>query len=533
MPTSRLDLIPVTNAQNPRVLATDYFSTATKELNEEVRNDTVLAYSIQPVFENAPDSDTVYSPDYLDSDEFQLAIGLPDEPPTGGTFALQVGATTSGLDALAYNITGAALQTALNAALTTEAEPLCTVTLIDTGVYQIDAASDGAIASGFFAVDSTALLVPECSAYFSEQSLGGASSRYQVMLVLVQNPMCYSEPDTELDPTGVTLTTVQAGSGTANKIQKVAFDVENTYGGSFSVAALANAVTSTCGICRPGMSSDEFGLALAVHPEIFYQDTDPETNPDNVRVTKVSGSFLVEFIGTLGLDNTPGLTAVADIDLVGPQGKSGTINLNTIALYKYSRLTEAETFALKCSITRTRLTGEVKTLLLDEITIAKEIVDRASMVPTPRPDYYTKTETDALLADKQDLDATLTAISGEGTSGTGAVLRAVGYSGRQAGEILTSDGAVSVTSGITFLEKTSIGAFTIAAPSSSDQTRKTIFANTDFAHVVTFTGATLLDGTTGANTTATFAAFKGASITVVARGAFWLLESSNQVTIAP
>lgn len=99
--------------------------------------------------------------------------------------------------------------------------------------------------------------------------------------------------------------------------------------------------------------------------------------------------------------------------------------------------------------------------------------------------------------------------------------------------VLTVDGAIPKVSGVYILEKGTAAAMSVAAPSSQDGTRISILSNTNAAHVITFTGTTLLDGTTGANSTATFTAFKGASVTVVARGAFWLVESFNQCTIAP
>lgn len=94
----------------------------------------------------------------------------------------------------------------------------------------------------------------------------------------------------------------------------------------------------------------------------------------------------------------------------------------------------------------------------------------------------------------------------------------------------TADGAIALTSGVHTIAKTSAAAMTVAAPSSQDGTRLHIVANTDFAHVITFTGSTLLDGTTGANLTVTLTAFKGSSIVVVAVGTKWLLESSSNVT---
>lgn len=99
---------------------------------------------------------------------------------------------------------------------------------------------------------------------------------------------------------------------------------------------------------------------------------------------------------------------------------------------------------------------------------------------------------------------------------------------------ITGDGAITIATGRVVMTKGSAAAITIAAPTAAQAgTRISITSNSDFAHVVTFTGGTLLDGTTGANTTATFAAFKGASATVVAVGTTWLVESLNAVTIAP
>ncbi len=98
---------------------------------------------------------------------------------------------------------------------------------------------------------------------------------------------------------------------------------------------------------------------------------------------------------------------------------------------------------------------------------------------------------------------------------------------------ITGDGAITIVSGTVVLTKGSAAAITLAAPSSQDDTEITVISNSDFAHVITFPSAILLDGTTGANPTATFAAFKGAAITFVASGVTWLTKSINAVTCAP
>lgn len=100
---------------------------------------------------------------------------------------------------------------------------------------------------------------------------------------------------------------------------------------------------------------------------------------------------------------------------------------------------------------------------------------------------------------------------------------------------ITGDGAVTLSSGIVLLTKGSAAAITVAAPGAANiGTRITITNGSNFAHVVTFTGTTLNDGTAGANTTWTAAAVKGSSITFVGVTATeWNVESFNLGTIAP
>jgi hypothetical protein len=79
---------------------------------------------------------------------------------------------------------------------------------------------------------------------------------------------------------------------------------------------------------------------------------------------------------------------------------------------------------------------------------------------------------------------------------------------------LTGDGAIDISrNSITLLTKGSAAAVTVAAPGAANIGRKiTVLGGSDFAHVVTFTGSTLRDGTTGASVTWTSAAFQGSSL---------------------
>ncbi len=95
------------------------------------------------------------------------------------------------------------------------------------------------------------------------------------------------------------------------------------------------------------------------------------------------------------------------------------------------------------------------------------------------------------------------------------------------------DAAIAIGSGLVVLTKGSAAAMTLAAPTTAQLgTRLTITSGSAFAHVVTATGL-IDDGVTGGSkSTMTFAAFVGASITLVAvQVGKWMVESKNGVTI--
>jgi len=96
-----------------------------------------------------------------------------------------------------------------------------------------------------------------------------------------------------------------------------------------------------------------------------------------------------------------------------------------------------------------------------------------------------------------------------------------------------TDGAIAIASGIATLSKGSAGAYTLAAPTAAQEgTRLTITSRSAFAHVVTATDL-IEDGVTGgAKDTATFAAFVGASMELIAINLKWHTVSLKAVTVA-
>lgn len=386
--------IPVTNS-NGSFLAIDWFTQGPAIQQDEVRNDKDIDFAIQPALLNPANSETPYTSDFETGDQFQMAIGNFDASPTTGTVSLQVGATTSGLTAIPATVTASALQTALNAALTTEAKPLCTVTLLASGNYQLTGVTNGAISTGFFTVVNDALLYPVSDAFFVEGSLGSATSVYQLLFVMRQAPMCYAEATVETADADVAIETVQVGDATHNKIQRISFNIPQVFSGGYTINATANSVVATCGVGTPLMTATHLGLVLAQHPEIKFSAQNGD--PDNVKVTVVGQSWVVEFIGTLANDDTNELTVMNNPDgpLMGAKGCTGSIDYNTFGLYVYSLTQSQNTFDLTRSITRTRASGERRTLYSGPVTIFKDLIDAQTAIPTPMPSYYTTTQADA------------------------------------------------------------------------------------------------------------------------------------------
>lgn len=99
---------------------------------------------------------------------------------------------------------------------------------------------------------------------------------------------------------------------------------------------------------------------------------------------------------------------------------------------------------------------------------------------------------------------------------------------------VTADGAIPIDQDRAFyITKGSALAGSIAAPGAANIGRILKFiGGSDFAHVLTFTGATLHDGTTGGHATATSPAFQGGGLVVQAvTAAKWSVVSNNLFVI--
>lgn len=132
----------------------------------------------------------------------------------------------------------------------------------------------------------------------------------------------------------------------------------------------------------------------------------------------------------------------------------------------------------------------------------------------------------------------ITDLVSENTAGAGVTLDGVllkdGASNAMSPVVAaTANGALAVAQSVVVVTKAGVCAMTLAAPTEAQAgTSITVVSRTAYAHTITATSL-IDDGVTGGSkTTATFAAFAGASITLIAYGLKWNVLALNAVTIS-
>lgn len=98
---------------------------------------------------------------------------------------------------------------------------------------------------------------------------------------------------------------------------------------------------------------------------------------------------------------------------------------------------------------------------------------------------------------------------------------------------VSASGAVPIADGVVVITKAGVAALTLAAPTAAqDRTIMRFVSQTANAHTLTATGL-IQDGVTGgAKNLGTFAAFAGASLTLIALDLEWHVLAKNAVTIS-
>lgn len=303
-----------------------------------------------------------------------LGLGPVGESPTLGTFTLTYGADTT--SALAYNITAAALETALNALASITSAGGIDVTGPDNGPYQIVFRSTG---SRTAITGNADLLYPLSTIQVYEARAGDGSTPEIQVVVIDRQPAALAQTFTAITSPGITITTLQTGATGVPEVQRVALD-SDTHGGTFtltfdgeSTGALAYNITAT-----------NLQIELQALASI---------GADNLIVTGSFPEYVLTFLGTLTGDQ-PAVTASA-AGLIGPVGVEGEFALNTAGIEQL--LDGAASIDTKLEISAS-ISGNPVTLIQTTATLINDQIPNAPASGTALPSYYTASEADALFA---------------------------------------------------------------------------------------------------------------------------------------
>jgi hypothetical protein len=155
---------------------------------------------------------------------FRVGVGLTDEEPEAGTWPLSVNGTTTGMLALAFDVSAAALEALIDAVVpvtVSKSGSLYTITVVATN-------------TGLTLVSGTNTLTPSSQVVISNPVAAAVGVQAVYQLTLKQIVYAYTTTFSVMSSAsfGVTLSTLTAGSATAPAVYKVIISPD-AIGGSF------------------------------------------------------------------------------------------------------------------------------------------------------------------------------------------------------------------------------------------------------------------------------------------------------------
>lgn len=322
--------------------------------------------------------------DFPAGSTIKCAIGDIDTPPQAGTFTLTFGANTT--SALAYNITAADLQTALNALASVTSAGGVTVSLIGNN-YSISFNSVGA------RTDMTAngsSLVPLSSAGITILQQGSSGLAEIVLLHLQTLVAGYTNSFSAGSSPSSTVTTV---SSYANR--RVVYNVKlnNSFRGTFNLSydLTGSYYTITTPQLKYDCSSNDIQTAFN---DQLISSTQTVSQSGTVAVSKNSdGSFDISFISDSNEYLQPGTSGlICSVSGIGTNpGVVGDLALNTTGAIALLGGSTAVQTSLAVQITNA---GKTQTVYQTPCVLYATVIDEGTIAPTGLDSYITLSAAD-------------------------------------------------------------------------------------------------------------------------------------------
>jgi len=296
----------IINSKTGQLLSSFDSSTNQPTIPSFIFGDTV-PITVRIVEPTAPNSEKPWQDVDLTDQTVRIALGLPGQTPTSGTFTITYdGDTTS---ALAYNATSAQVQTALNALASITSEGGVTVASGNTGTYQISFVVAGVTTD--FTIDTVGLF-PSSSAYSASSNKDEALEKSLYILRLEVNPAAYAELTDELPVAATTITEIRVGGVGIGAIQSFSFN-PIPYAGTYLIDIDGEETTALQALSNAATIQ----AALEALPAI---------GAGMVTVEGEFPNFTANFDATL---EDVELLTIDVTNLTVPTGRSGNLSINT------------------------------------------------------------------------------------------------------------------------------------------------------------------------------------------------------------
>jgi hypothetical protein len=362
-----------------------------------------------------------------------MAIGQIGLMPTGGTFTVTFNASTT--SALAYNISAAALQTAINALASIISLGSVSVVGNAGGPYTVTFNQTGA--PGYELVINASELVPVSVGLTAVAIAGAAGVQEQEVLTLAQSPAAVQNTWTATYG-AMTVTRVQAGGSGNNEIQQITVP-QGTYAGTFQLA-----------FGSQGTVAIPYNTSASNLQTVLQALSSIGGNNCSVQQTSTT-TWTVTFIGSLANAGQSLITANST-GLSMPMYAAANLNLNVQGIFN---LLDGEASTSATLQIQQGTSGNVNTVLQTSITLNNTLILGTPSVPNPANPWQTLSQVNALIAAQAAVVATTTTLgsvivptSGHlSVDGSGNITVALGSSS-VFGVVKVDNTTISASSGI-------------------------------------------------------------------------------------
>lgn len=296
-----------------------------------------------------------------------LALGSIGQLPTAGTFTVTYGANTT--TALAFNITAAALSTALNLLASVTSAGGVTVTGNAGGPYRITFTTPGVI-STVFSVNAGELS-PTSQGIVAIAVTGSTGVNEVQVITLLQNPAALLTSWTATYG-AISVTQLQAGGSGLNSIQRITVP-QGTYAGAFSLSWAASGSPPSTGAIPYNATAAQVQTAFSALAGVGAAQV--------AVVLSSPTTWDITFQGTLAGLAQPAIVA-SGTGLMMPQYLAGNLNLNVQGIFDF--LDEAASGTPTLQIQQGS-PGSVNTVLQQTIALNNTIIVGTPAAPTPVP----------------------------------------------------------------------------------------------------------------------------------------------------